>query len=410
MQVPVLPRDLAGQIITSSVSRMGWAVGVTMLVLTIPVLFETLARRDRLEEWPLPLAMLLVVIAGIGFVVWRAAAWAVLVFLAVAGVAAVIYELALIVPDPGIMTHQLFLVNRPAVALVMVGVTATSPFAGVLWACLGYALSWAVTLTVTILAGVPFLPGVGTTMVFAVIVIGYLTLAGIQIAQRRSLPDFAQLESETERLAAGEDLARKTTAAVHDTVLNDLSLVMSGSEQLSPRAQERLLHDLDTLRSAEWITAATSGPAPSERDATLRNDVMRLVSDYQWRGLNLHLTGARGSAYPLAPEVASALLGALGASFENVLRHSGVTTAEVELVYGQDAVTIMVTDQGRGFDPDAVPADRLGLRSSVVDRMTAVGGQVRIWASPGEGTSIVITAPGHPDRPADANLPSGGVR
>jgi signal transduction histidine kinase len=53
----------------------------------------------------------------------------------------------------------------------------------------------------------------------------------------------------------------------------------------------------------------------------------------------------------------------------------------------------MITDQGTGFDPAEVAADRLGLRGSVVERMAAVGGNAKIWSAPGQGTSIVITAP-----------------
>jgi signal transduction histidine kinase len=56
-------------------------------------------------------------------------------------------------------------------------------------------------------------------------------------------------------------------------------------------------------------------------------------------------------------------------------------------------VTVMVTDRGVGFDPAAVAPDRLGLRTSVVERMAAVGGNAQVWSAPGEGTSVIISAP-----------------
>ena len=199
MQIPVLPRDLAGRIITSSVSRMGWAVGAVTLVLTVPVLIETLARRDRIDDLPVPLAMLGLMLIGIAFVFGSGRPWAVFLFLAVAGTASVVYDLALILPDPLLLDQAVFLVSRPAVALVTVGVTAVSPLIGVLWATLGYGVSWAVTAVVATVADVPLRPGVGPTLVYGVVVIGYLTLAGIQIAQRRSLPGF--------RVARGRDPA-----------------------------------------------------------------------------------------------------------------------------------------------------------------------------------------------------------
>jgi signal transduction histidine kinase len=65
----------------------------------------------------------------------------------------------------------------------------------------------------------------------------------------------------------------------------------------------------------------------------------------------------------------------------------------VEIIADPGTITIMITDKGTGFDPSAVAGDRLGLRGSVVERMTAVGGRARIWSAPGEGTSVILSAP-----------------
>ena len=83
----------------------------------------------------------------------------------------------------------------------------------------------------------------------------------------------------------------------------------------------------------------------------------------------------------------------MSAAFENVLRHSGATVAELEVIYGDDVITVMVSDQGAGFDLAAVAPDRLGVRGSIVDRMESVGGSARIWSSPGSGTSVMLTVP-----------------
>jgi signal transduction histidine kinase len=49
-----------------------------------------------------------------------------------------------------------------------------------------------------------------------------------------------------------------------------------------------------------------------------------------------------------------------------------------------------VRDRGPGFDPDAVPADRRGLRESIVGRMERNGGRARVTSSPGTGTEVEI--------------------
>lgn len=393
MRVRVLPRELAARIINGTVATMGWAVGAITIVLTIPVLIETLVMRGRAADIPLPLALLLLILLGIAAVGrWRRTE-VVLVYLAVAGVATVGYELALIAGDPTILQESLFLINRPTLALVAVGVTATTALSGILWCSFGLVVATAVPLATALIAEVPFRPGFGPLMVFIVAVVGYLTFAAIQNAQRRQVPNFDELETETQRLAQGEDLARRTTAAVHDTVLNDLSIVMNATGVLDKRVTSRLHEDLEQLRGAEWISQTTTIPTGDTEDATLRNEIMRMVSDFQWRGLSIHVTGYGFGVYKLDPDVASALIGAVGAAFENVLRHSGAAVAELEVIYNDDVITIMVSDQGVGFDPAAVPPDRLGVRGSIVDRMDSVGGSARIWSSAGRGTTIMLTVP-----------------
>ncbi len=393
MRVRVLPRELAARIINGTVATMGWAVGALTIVLTVPLLIETLITRGRADDILLPLAFLLVILLGIAVVARWPRSEVVLGYLAIAGAATVCFELALLNGDPAILDEALFLVNRPTLALVAVSVTAATALGGILWCSFGLVVATGVSLTAALIADVPFRPGLGPLMVFVIAVVGYLTFAAIQNAQRRQVPNFDELEAETQRLARGEDLARRTTAAVHDTVLNDLSIVMNAPDTLDERVIARLLEDLEQLRGEEWISQTTAIPTGDDEDASLRNEIMRMVSDFQWRGLTIHVTGYGLGVYKLEPDVARALVGSISAAFENVLRHSGAGVAELEVIYNDDVITVMISDQGAGFDLAAVPPDRLGVRASIVDRMDAVGGSARVWSSPGSGTTVMITVP-----------------
>lgn len=393
MRVRVLPRETAAAVITGAVSAAGWAVAVMTVLLTVPVLIETLLARDRIDDLPLALLLLGVVLGAIVAVIVRPRRWVLLCFFAVAGLVTIGYEVLLLAGDAEIVASTPYLVNRPTLVLVLVGIPATRPLFGIAWSVLGFVVAIVTGVVAFVISGVEFTPGFGPLMVLALSTVAYLTLGAIQDRIRRKVPNFDELEAETRALAHGEDLARRTTAVVHDTLLNDLAVVMAAPDRLDARARERLLGDLETLRGADWLTAAAAveGFAPDE--AGLRNDLMRLASAFQWRGLSLHMTGSALGRHAMTPEVAAALLGALRAVLENVVRHSGVTTAEVEVITAPDTVTVMVTDRGAGFDPAAVAADRLGLRTSVVERMAAVGGSARIWSAPGEGTSVILTAP-----------------
>ncbi len=393
MRVRVLPRETAAAVITGAVSAAGWAVAAATIVLTVPVLVETLVERGRIADLPLALILLGVVLGGVVAVILRPRRWVVLVYLAVAGLATIGYEVLLLTGDPGIVASTPYLVNRPTLALVLVGIPATRALVGIAWSALGFGVAMVAGVVAFAVSGMTFTPGFGPLMVLALTAVAYLTLAAIQVRIRRRVPNFDELEAETRALAHGEDLARRTTAVVHDTLLNDLAVVMNAPDRLDARARERLLADLETLRGADWISAAAAGRDLDASDAGLRNDLARLASEFQWRGLSLHMTGSPLASHVLEPHVADALLGSLRATLENVVRHSGATTAEVEVIVDPGHVTIMITDRGTGFDPASVAADRLGLRASVVERMTAVGGRARVWSAPGEGTSVIISAP-----------------
>lgn len=391
MRVRVLPRETAAAVITGAVSAMGWAVAAATILLTVPVLVETLVLRDRASDIPVAVLLLGVVLGGIVAVALRPRRWVVFAYLTVASLATLVYQVILLSGDPGIVEASPYVVNRPALALVLVGIPATRALVGIGWSLLGFVAATLVGFSAATLVEQPFRPGYGPLMVLVLASVAYLTLAAVQLRLRRRVPNFDELERETQALAHGEDLARRTTAVVHDTLLNDLAVVMNAPDLLEPHVRERLLADLETLRGADWISTSAETSAPGE--AELRNAFTRLASEFQWRGLSLHFTGDQRASYRMRSDVSDALVAATRASLENVLRHSGASSAEVEIIASAGTVTVMITDQGAGFDPAVVGDDRLGLRASVIERMAAVGGGAKIWSAPGRGTSIVITAP-----------------
>ncbi len=165
MRVRVLPRETAAAVITSAVAAMGWAVAVAVIVMTVPVLVETLTLRDRLHDLPVTLILLGVVLGGVVAVALRPRRWVVLLYLAVAGLATVAYESILLIGDPGIVENSPYLVNRPALALVLVGIPASRALIGIAWSVVGFAVAGVAGLIAFTIADVPFQPGLGPAMV-----------------------------------------------------------------------------------------------------------------------------------------------------------------------------------------------------------------------------------------------------
>jgi signal transduction histidine kinase len=80
----------------------------------------------------------------------------------------------------------------------------------------------------------------------------------------------------------------------------------------------------------------------------------------------------------------------------NALKHSESSRLEMVLSFAPDRVELRVRDHGRGFDPDALagrPHDGFGL-TSMRERAEQIGGRVTFTSRPGDGTEVVLEAPG----------------
>jgi signal transduction histidine kinase/DNA-binding NarL/FixJ family response regulator len=83
----------------------------------------------------------------------------------------------------------------------------------------------------------------------------------------------------------------------------------------------------------------------------------------------------------------------------NIVRHAEATTARLGLLYEQGAVSLLVQDDGQGFDPrSGWQGDRFGLRG-LTDRAREFGATVEVDSLAGWGTRIRARFPYLPNQP-----------
>ncbi|MCU0320495.1 MAG: sensor histidine kinase, partial [Flavobacteriales bacterium] len=75
----------------------------------------------------------------------------------------------------------------------------------------------------------------------------------------------------------------------------------------------------------------------------------------------------------------------------NVLKHAGARELSISVTRGPGRISVIVADDGRGFDTDAA-ADGIGL-ANVRARAAAMGAQVTVNSTPGKGTTVSIEGP-----------------
>jgi signal transduction histidine kinase len=109
--------------------------------------------------------------------------------------------------------------------------------------------------------------------------------------------------------------------------------------------------------------------------------------------------GLKSERLPAALE--TALYRIVQDAMTNVVRHARATRADVLVELRGDRVTLMIEDDGIGFDPEASQVGEhfglLGIR----ERAEALGGTLTVESSPGAGSTVVVevaSADPHPDR------------
>lgn len=99
---------------------------------------------------------------------------------------------------------------------------------------------------------------------------------------------------------------------------------------------------------------------------------------------------------PLPEHVEIALYRIAQEALQNVVKHSGATQAELELIGEPGGVCLRVTDHGAGFEPALLGADGqepgYGLRS-MTERAELVGGTLEVRSGPGRGTTVSVRVP-----------------
>ena len=194
----------------------------------------------------------------------------------------------------------------------------------------------------------------------AIVAVGMIVIAvGVVVA-----PFVVQLWADlmTQRAARVRELQRAEIAAhLHDSVLQTLALIQNRAGASSEvariaRAQERELRD--------WLF---TGDAPLLLDlaAELHSLAAAIELDYP---ATIEVVAAGVSVAAPAPLVAAAREAML-----NAARHAGGTVS-VYLETSEGAIDVYVRDRGPGVDLSSLPADRLGIRESIIGRMTRAGG------------------------------------
>ncbi|MEZ5201893.1 MAG: PspC domain-containing protein [Micropruina glycogenica] len=211
-----------------------------------------------------------------------------------------------------------------------------------------------VTAVVLIVVALPPLPeGSRTLIVLGLVVVALLLAAAPWIIRvRRSL---ATIREEKMLADARADMA----AHLHDSVLQTLALIQRQAQ--NPKAVAALARRQEReLRS--WLYGETAVDAPTVKAALVASAAE--VEDAHGVDIDIGWVGDRDLDAEVRP-----LVQAAREAMVNAAKHAGVAKVDVYAEVDDDAMEVFVRDRGGGFVLDDIPADRMGVRGSIIERL-----------------------------------------
>ena len=237
------------------------------------------------------------------------------------------------------------------------------------------------------------------------------TFADAEIDFATTLGEY--LSGQMQKTAAGDSQEvvaanerRKIAQEIHDGIAQELTGVV-----LTLEACQRTLDRDPAALSAGLAKAAREARATlaevRQYMAALRaqeggainlpSTVARLVDDVRRQtGLRVEMEEL-GAERELEPPLERAVMRIVGESLRNVAQHAHASAAKLRLSYGQSEITIVVEDDGVGFETEstlatAAESGHFGL-AGMRERAESIGGTLTVLSHPGQGAVVTATLP-----------------
>jgi signal transduction histidine kinase len=219
-----------------------------------------------------------------------------------------------------------------------------------------------------------------------------------QESLRQANASLTHYASTLEQLTVSRERNR-LARELHDTLAHSLTALAVMLEtakayfDVDPHKSRELLdRSLEATRAGadETRRALKSLRASALEDMGLELAIRRLAESAASRfhlDLELDLQNPMPS---LSPDVEQAIHRIAQEAIENVSRHAQAKRLRVHLSHNGRGATLIIEDDGRGFDPKETPSGHFGL-VGMRERAELAGGRLTIESEKGKGTKVTLT-------------------
>jgi len=205
-----------------------------------------------------------------------------------------------------------------------------------------------------------------------------------------------RLREQLERGAAEAERSR-LARDLHDSVTQALFAASIQAEALHSRWEPESEEARQGLEDVERLTRAALAEMralllemrPGALARTPLHDLLRHLADSAAARSDISVSCSVGEVTGMPPDVTVALYRIAQEAMNNVVRHSHADSARLTLERQDGLVTLVVVDDGRGFDAPPPGPEHLGLQI-MEERAAAVGATLAVSSASGRGTVVTV--------------------
>ncbi len=243
-------------------------------------------------------------------------------------------------------------------------------------------------------------------VVFIVIYVTLYTRQAEARAQAQAL--LLDLEKANQQLSEYADRVEDLTIAderqrmareLHDTLSQglaglilqleavDANLASNRPEKARVIVQQTMEHARTTLEAARRTIDDLRQSEPTDLAESLRLESTRFTGmTGSLCELHLNLT------QPVPEPIRDAIIRSVAEALNNIARHADASQVSLKAMVNENLAMVAVKDNGKGFDPENIPAGHYGILG-IRERIRLAGGQLEIESSPEKGTMLTIQIP-----------------
>jgi signal transduction histidine kinase len=201
------------------------------------------------------------------------------------------------------------------------------------------------------------------------------------------------------RVVAGQELERQRLAReLHDETGQALTSILLGLKAVEEaptrddmHAAAKALRELVVATLQDVRRLAVELRPKALDDFGLVAALERLVNLFsESTGIAVELEAALADRLPR--DVETTLYRIVQEALTNIVKHARARNVSILLVRRGENATVVIEDDGEGFDPDAAREDGLGLLG-MRERVALLDGRLSVESSEGAGTTLAVEVP-----------------